>query len=422
MSGPERMRVLMIAPNCDGTDTGEAWSTHQWCARMSQLHDVTVLTYTKRDRPNAAPQLPSARVIEWNDLPLVGRFERFNSMLKPGYARFAAVARRWIRSQLRRGEHFDLAHQVAPLAPRYASPAAGLGIPLVIGPVGGGVTVPAAFDTELGGQPWFVRLRALDSLRARHDPALRRTYQEARLVLGVAPYVARNLEALIAGGPRFQVEAETGIVDLPPIPAPRERRRGRLRLLFVGRFVPNKGVRLAVRALAQLDDLPEVTLDMLGKGPLLEDCRRLASELGVSDRVRVHGAVPRERVEDFYRDSDLFLFPSLREASGNVVFESLRNSLPVVAVRSGGPGHMVDASCGRLVEPTDPDQLVTDLAAVLGELAEEPGTVARLAVGARERVAGLALWENKAARMSRHYIAVARDGLGVPHGENEIPG
>ena len=129
-------QVLLIAPTCDGDDVGEAWVAFQWASRLARRHDVTVLTYHKRGKRTAAEQLPGVRVIEWIEPPLLGRAERLNSLLKPGYLPFYWRARRWIRAALAAGEHFDVAHQVSPVAMRYPSPAIGLGIPVVIGPTG----------------------------------------------------------------------------------------------------------------------------------------------------------------------------------------------------------------------------------------------------------------------------------------------
>src|SRR5687768_14095831 len=82
-------RVLLVAPTIDGTDIGEAWVAYQWATNLAAGHDLTVLTYRKRDRPPAADQLSGVRVIEWLEPPIVGRTERLNSLLKPAYFPFA---------------------------------------------------------------------------------------------------------------------------------------------------------------------------------------------------------------------------------------------------------------------------------------------------------------------------------------------
>lgn len=403
-----RLRLLLLAPACDGTDTGEAWSTFQWVARLARRHDATVLAYHKRGRPPLSSQLPGVRVIEWEDLPLVGRWERFNSMFKPGWAAFAARARRWTRAALAAGEVFDLAHQLGPLAPRYPCPVAGLGPAWVLGPVGGGVAAPPGFAGELGGLPWYVRLRALDAWRLRRDPLLRRSFSGAALVLGVAPYVRELLGELPLR--RFEVESETGIEELPPPQSRPPGRPGELPALFVGRVIRTKGVLYAVRALARLPDLPGITLEVVGEGDDRGACEAAAREAGLGGRVRFRGRLSRAEVETCYRRARVFVFPSLREASGNVVFESMRHALPVVACRAGGPAHVVDAASGLLVDPRGPEDLVAGLAQALRSLAGDPARVERLGAGARARVAALATWDAKVTRLEALYREVLQSG------------
>jgi hypothetical protein len=219
------LKLLLIAPTCDGDDVGEAWVGYQWVRLLSARHQVTLLTYHKRGSRPAADQLPGTRVIEWTEPAGLGRAERLNSMLKPGYVPFYFRARRWIRRALAQGDRFDLAHQPVPVAMRYPCPVRGLGIPYLIGPVGGSLESPPAFAAEEGTAPWYVGLRRLDALRIRYDPALRDTYQQASCVLGIAPYV----KDFLAGTPvhRFEVMSETGITELPAPADPRRARMGR---------------------------------------------------------------------------------------------------------------------------------------------------------------------------------------------------
>ena len=92
-----RLKLLVVAPTCDGDDVGEAWVAFQWVRRLAELYDVTLLTYSKRGKRPASEQLPRCRVIEWTEPRMFGRAERFNSLLKPGYLPFYIRARRWIR-------------------------------------------------------------------------------------------------------------------------------------------------------------------------------------------------------------------------------------------------------------------------------------------------------------------------------------
>ena len=91
-------KLLMVAPACDGQDVGESWLAFQWASLVSARCDLTLLTTFKRGHRPPSEQLPGVRVVEWSEPPLVGRFERLNSLLQPAYVLFYVRARRWIRS------------------------------------------------------------------------------------------------------------------------------------------------------------------------------------------------------------------------------------------------------------------------------------------------------------------------------------
>jgi glycosyltransferase involved in cell wall biosynthesis len=395
-------KLLLIAPTCDGQDVGEAWVAYQWVRRLAERHEVTLLTYHKRDKTPVSQQLAGLRVIEWAEPRLLGRAERLNSMLKPGYIPFYFKARRWIRKALAAGERFDLAHQPVPVAMRYPSPVAGLGIPYLMGPVGGSLASPLGFDEERDTAPWYVGLRNLDRLRMRRDPLLRKTYEGASCVIGIAPYVSDILKDRSIR--RFEVMSETGIERLPE-PVDRSARSGQVRLLYVGRLVRTKGARDAIRAMDHLRDLP-VVLDVVGDGFDRAACETLASELGVTDRVVFHGRVPRDQVDEFYRLADIFVFPSYREPGGNVAFEAMGSGLPLVVSERGGPGSAVDETCGIRLHSLTPEQYARDIAGAVRHLVENRHLRLSLGEGARRRVANIALWDRKLDQLDLFYAKV----------------
>jgi len=403
------MKVLMIAPGCDGTDVGEAWSSHQWAERLSRVCELTVLTYRKRSRPSVVDQLPHAEVIEWLDLPIVGRWERMNSMAKPGYAPFYFRARSWIRKALRTGRSFDLVHQVAPLAIRYPSPAAGLEIPLVFGPLAGSLPSPQGFLQEPSRTPWYMRLRGLDQMRIQHDPWLRGSLEKAAVVIGVAPYVGELMQGLSIQ--RFEWMSETGVVELPE-PGLRQTDPAVCRLLFVGRITRMKGVRDAIRAVAHATGERPLTLDIVGEGEDRVACEAEAAALGLGECVTFHGRVPREAVDEFYRRSDIFLFPSMREPSGNVVLEAMAHGLPLIVADRGGPGFAVKDDFGVRVAVTNPEDYATRLAAAIDQLSADPDRCRIMGERAREQVRAQHLWEVKAAHLYGLYEGVLESRSG----------
>jgi glycosyltransferase involved in cell wall biosynthesis len=393
------MKVLMIAPACDGEDVGEAWVAFQWAKQLSEIFELTLVTTFKRGHTPMSRQLPGVRVIEWCEPVGVGRFERLNSLMQPGYLPFYIRARRWIRQRQAEGERFDIAHQVVPVAMRYPSPAAGLGLPLVVGPVGGSLGSPPGFVEEEVSTPWWQKLRRLDAWRMSNDPLLRRTYESAACVIGVAEYVREFLSDLRLQ--RFEIMSETAVHEVHK-PIDRTNRVGPVRLLYVGRIVRTKGLRDIVRALDLLRDV-DVQLDVVGDGNDRAACEQLATELGVRPRVAFHGKVPRDAVDSFYERADIFVFPSYREPGGNVSLEAMSFGLPLIVCRGGGPGANVNDSCAIRLDADHPGQLAADCATAIRTLVEDAHLRRRMGAAAREHAAATHRWSQRIERAAALY-------------------
>lgn len=399
------MKVLLIAPNIDATDVGEAYVAYKWAEALSSRVDLTVLAFQRDGRPDLADQLPGVRVVTWPEPAWARRNERLNAMLKPAWPVFERAVRRWIAAALAGGERFDVAHQLMPQAARYASPFRHFAIPYLIGPVGGALDTPRAFRSEAASAPLFTRLRALDAFRFRNDPWLRASYGRAACLIGVAPYV----RDLLADVPlrRFEPILELGIDALAP-EHPRDAVPGQLRLLHVGRGIRTKGLRDAIRALAQLRDLPGATLTSAGEGEEIALCRAEAERLGVSDRVSFLGRIPRTDVEALYASHDAFCFPSFREPAGNVLYEAMRHGLPVVTAARGGPDFIVDETCGFRIPVTEPGRYARDIATAVRRLALDPESRLNLGAGARRKVGREGLWTAKGDRVVALYEELAK--------------
>jgi glycosyltransferase involved in cell wall biosynthesis len=122
--------------------------------------------------------------------------------------------------------------------------------------------------------------------------------------------------------------------------------------LFCAKLQPWKAPADLLRAFAQAA-LPNAYLVFAGDGPERAKLDRLASELGVSDRVRFLGFLNQSELPAAYRSADVFVLPSLFEPFGLVVNEAMLCGLPVVVsdragarfdlVRNGENGYVYPA-------------------------------------------------------------------------------
>lgn len=155
-----------------------------------------------------------------------------------------------------------------------------------------------------------------------------------------------------------------GLDDLPAAwgENPPDDVQGRI-LLSTSRLVRQKGIDVAIRALAEL---PDATLVVLGEGPERPALEALARELGVAERVHLPGRVPD--VAAWLRRASVYVHPARWEGFGLGVLEAMLAGLPVVASNvSSLPELVANGETGLLVPPDDPSALARAIATVTHE-------------------------------------------------------
>ncbi|OAN48485.1 glycosyl transferase family 1 [Chloroflexus islandicus] len=176
-------------------------------------------------------------------------------------------------------------------------------------------------------------------------------------------------------------------------------------LLFVGRLQPWKGVETAIRALPQI---PQAVLLIAGDGEDRARLAAIANELGLNERVRFLGSVPRPQLPALYASVDLLVATShASETFGIGPVEAQACGLPVVATRFGGFPEVVAAGqTGLLVPPRDPAALAT----AVNDLLADPSRRAAMAAAAPAWASQFA-WPAVVDRIEAVYRAVVGESV-----------
>ena len=125
---------------------------------------------------------------------------------------------------------------------------------------------------------------------------------------------------------------------------------------IVARLKPVKGHTYLIDALAQLTDLPNVKLVILGDGPLQAALETQARHRGVAGRVCFAGF--REDVSQLLSSLDCVCMSSLSEALPYAILEAASNARPILATAVGGMATLLtDYKTARLVPPSNPTAL-----------------------------------------------------------------
>jgi 1,2-diacylglycerol 3-alpha-glucosyltransferase len=139
-------------------------------------------------------------------------------------------------------------------------------------------------------------------------------------------------------------------------------------LLYVGRLAKEKNLDMllsAFKLIANQDD--KAFLAMVGAGPYEQQLRELAGNLGVGDRLKFIGQVPRAELSSAYASADVFVWPSITETQGLAVCEALSAGVPCVAVNGGGTPECLQDGVDSFVTPNDSETFADSTLNLLGD-------------------------------------------------------
>jgi len=116
-------------------------------------------------------------------------------------------------------------------------------------------------------------------------------------------------------------------------------------------------------------------------------------------------------MEKLYIDADIFVFPSIREATGTVIFEAMSFGLPIIALNINGASVIIDESCGILVNTNSEKQMISDFTTALVSLCNNPSLRHSMGEKAREKVVNNFTWEFRGEVMQSYYEKIINNLL-----------
>lgn len=206
--------------------------------------------------------------------------------------------------------------------------------------------------------PWIVTVRGYDLMVY---PLISRKWRdrvgtllgEASAIHAVSGALGERAVEMGASADRVHVihrsieadDLDRSVVELTPP----------FRLISVGRLVWEKGHLYALDAIASLVKMGiEVEYHVAGDGYLEPALRFRAWQLGIEDRLTLHGFVPRSKLGKLLKQAHVMLHPSFTEGLPNAIVRAQAMGIPVIGVKTGGiPEVVKDGVTGLLVPPAD---------------------------------------------------------------------
>jgi glycosyltransferase involved in cell wall biosynthesis len=342
--------------------------------RLVQRDDVDVTAFALPSFVDAYPELASR--MHTTTAPLTGGRQ---------VVRRVGIENAWLPRKIR-AALLDVTHHLGGVIP----------------PLCRGTSAVTVHDLQYLAYPEYFSEAKRRYLGATQGPSLK----HADAVMAISDFTRRDILE------HFDID-ESKVVVSPPVvseaaPVSETVRHGvRESLDLQGDFVlypaatyPHKNHLTLVRAFAAVAADHDVSLVLTGAtgagawGSALSTAGQiaaLADELGVGDRVRMLGYLPREQLLALYAEATMLAFPSRFEGFGLPVVEAMAAGCPVLAADATALPELVEGA-GLLIEPDDVSEWTRQIGRVLGK----PTRRAELSAAGRKRATELALRDRTA--------------------------
>ncbi len=390
-------RVLLSSYQCapgQGSVSQIGW---EWYSRMAKRGPVTLVTHVRNRAflEAAGAPLDGSEVIyidtEWFAGPLYSLSKRLfprseHSVFLFSSLDFYVFDHEALRQLRPRRNEWDLVHIVTPVSPSAHSRLSQLGLPIVRGPLNGGLRTPQNFPEFMkADSAWLYSVRdlarPLQSILTRKMPA--QTFSANR---STDKALSKRERGSILRMPEIAVDPDTYKPGAWPA-APSASNP--LKVLFVGRLIPAKALPLLFDAMKGLS----AELTVIGDGPMRSDWEAQAAVRNLN--VYFLGACGSKRIEAELAATHVFCLPSVRESGGAVLLEAMSAARPVIAVNYGGPAELVNEEVGCLVDSQNPATVSNGIANALKEVVANPDKWRDKGLAGRRYILEQHSWERR---------------------------
>lgn len=195
-------------------------------------------------------------------------------------------------------------------------------------------------------------------------------------------------------------------------------------LLSLGRVAKEKSIDLIIDQVPKICEMsPNVRVLIVGDGPALDDLKKQAADLNVSDKVIFAGSAPYAEIGKYYQLGDAFISCSTSETQGLTYYEAMAAGLPVIARKDDAVNDLFkDGENARLFKDE------SEIAGIVSEIFKDSATAARYSENAGKTVAAFSA-ETFAGRVEEAYMnaisrhvrerAIRRSNVGKLHLSNK---
>ncbi len=248
-------------------------------------------------------------------------------------------------------EHIDVIHQITPIEFRSIGNYADIeNTKFVCGPLGGGESLPEGLRCYAKGNMIVEYSRTLLNKWSRFRYKMSKKLSRCDYILFANEETQTYVYDLIKDVPHG-IYPEIGINEGDIIERKSTKdEHAELTLLVAGRLAYRKGHSLLFDVLKDLPEEFRYRCRIVGEGPERSSLEAKCRAYSLEDKVTFTGRISFSDIAQEYENADVFIMPSIREATGTVLLEAMSKGLPIITINRFGGSVLLDDSCAYLYD------------------------------------------------------------------------
>lgn len=169
-----------------------------------------------------------------------------------------------------------------------------------------------------------------------------------------------------------------------------------LKIVFVGRLIGKKGIAFLVDALSLMPTDMDWELLIFGDGDDRALIEKQIADSSIGKKVKLMGNRPLNQIAEAYQQADVFVLPSLRETSGNVLLEAMAYAVPIVAFDTSFCRLLKEVDCGVFINTEQAlDNIKEDYCKAIVTLGQDKELAKQMGLNGYKYVNSKLTWDEK---------------------------
>lgn len=392
------MKILLLAYHVSpyrGSECSVAWN--HICS-MSKEHELTVLYGSSGDHLGDDNDLAKFHQsggkldnVTWDFISSNGFIELSNIMNRKGifsYSFYIAynLWHRKVFSHCRKNidlGNYDVIHYLTPIGYREPGYLWKLNKPYVWGAVGGTTSIDFRLLTGLSliGKTKLIFRRLVNTAQLKLSSRVSSAIKSTDVFISATSenrdnfikYFNADSIYIPENGPIGDVCTNSDLVD---------KDSSLVNVVWIGSIEDRKNLRLLVDSTHYIHNMDKFFINIVGGGPLLDEMKNYVHKLGIDDRVKFHGSIPRSAVQEIVQLSDLHVITSVSEGNPTTIWEVMKYGIPTLTIDHCGMKDTISPDAGFKIPIDDYSKLVKSFANILNKIENDPDII----VSMRENV------------------------------------